>query len=474
MLAAVLLAAPAPVRAGEAVPEPSASPASAYPAAAVDPSVKGSGVTIQKCGGSASARGRIGHTTLDVTFTIDGAKTADAVEFTMRNEFGPRYAFGVRDTGNFAPGVAIRHVLGADAPADIAPFAAFPNHCSMTYVHFTDGTQWRAAGTFLVAERPEIVGEFGLPEKSGPRGLAVASDGSLWIVEETANKIAHVDPGNGKVIAEYAIPTPHADARYITRGAGDVMWFSEHRGANIGTIAPDGTIREFPIGCNGCHPGPIAVDKDGNAWFAEMNLDFDLSRPTVPPRYGPNVVGRVATNGTVSEFSVPTKDSYANAIFAAADGTIWFTESNGKIGHMAGDGKILVEIASTGEHYGWIGQGEDRTLHLISTDAKGASVGFVTLEQTPDGYRKTSKFSPLAGRVVLSDAAMDRAGNIWFTDMLGNRVARSSADGRAAELNLGTGKIGIGTVPTAIRAADDGTLWVLEVVTDRLVHIRPH
>ncbi len=480
-LCVMLVLLTAPVAAAE--PAPPAPAASPMPAT-IEPPGNGLPITVTKCGGSARVEGRRGSARIDVNYEVTGAKTADAVEFLMRNEFGPRYAIGVRDNGTFSPGVPIHHLLAADAPNEIGPFTSYPNHCSLTYVHFTDGTEWRSAGSFLVAERPEVIGEFGLPENSRPRGIAIGADGSLWVVEERANAIAHVDAGNGKLLGEYPIPTAQADPRYIARGAGDTMWFTEFRGAKIGTISPDGTIREFSVGCTGCHPGPIAVDASGNAWFAEMNIETDRSRPTASPTYGANVIGRITPQGMVSEFAIPTQNSYPTALFVARDGTIWFTESGGKIGHMASDGKVLVELASTGERPWWIGEDANGVLHALSTDARATRVGYSILSRTPEGgYQKISTFSPLSGLIAITGGALDLQGNIWFTDMLGNRIARAGQDGRSAELNLGRGgtsvgtgpiTVNLGTAPMSIAVADDGTLWLVELMTSRIIHIRPH
>jgi virginiamycin B lyase len=477
MAGALLLCAAAPSPAAEPATEPAAKPAAEQTAApaSVDPADGSVPITLLKCGGSAFVQGRRGGARIDVNYEIHGTKTADAVEFLMRNDFGPRYAVGVRAKGTFSPGVPIHDVLTADAPADIGPWSVYPNHCAVTYVHFTDGTELRAQAAFMAAERPEVIGEFGLPQNSRPRGIAVAADGSLWVVEERANAIAHVDAGNGKVLGEFPIPTAHADPRYIARGAGGTMWFTEFRGAKVGTIASDGTIREFAVGCTGCHPGPLAVDANGNAWFAEMNIDTDATAPGMPTTIGANVIGRVTPDGIVSEFPVPTKQSYPTALFVARDGTIWFTESAGKIGHMASDGKILVELPVAGERPWWIGEDANGALHALSTDPRAVRVGYSTISRTADGgYRKVAKFAPLPGRITLSSGAFDGKGNVWFTDMVGNRVVRMNEGGRAEELNLGVGGAKLGTYPSSIAAGDDGTLWVVEVVTDRIVHIRPH
>ncbi len=431
-------------------------------------------ITVQSCKGSAFVEGRRGGARADVTYVINGTKTADAVEFLMRNDFGPRYAIAVRANGTFSPGVPIHQVLSADAPADVGPWRAYPNHCTVTYVRFTDGTELRAPGTFMAAERPEVIGEFGLPAESSPRGIAVAADGSLWVAEEHANALAHVDAGNGKVLGTFPLPTPNADPRFVARGAGGLMWFTEFKGAKVGTIAPDGTIHEYAVGCTGCHPGALAIDPSGNAWFSEMNVDTDLTTPGMRSTYGPNVIGRVTPQGVVSEFVVSSKQSYPTALFAARDGTIWFTESAGSIGHLSADGKVLVELPLTNEQPWWIGEDANGVLRTLAIDRRNPRVAYATISRTAaGGYVKLTQMAALERRAVISGGALDGKGDLWFTDMLGNRVVRVTARGRAEELNLGIGGT-YGAMPTSIAVGDDGTLWVVEVMTNRIVHIRPH
>jgi virginiamycin B lyase len=46
-----------------------------------------------------------------------------------------------------------------------------------------------------------------------------------------------------------------------------------------------------------------------------------------------NKIFRMTTNGTVSEFPLPTADSQPNAITVGPDGGLWFTEAK-KIGRL--------------------------------------------------------------------------------------------------------------------------------------------
>src|SRR5207249_2781159 len=56
----------------------------------------------------------------------------------------------------------------------------------------------------------------------------------------------------------------------------------------------------------------IATGPDGNLWFTEEVIG--------------GRIGRITPQGSVTEYLLPTKDSYARGITAGPDGRIWFME----------------------------------------------------------------------------------------------------------------------------------------------------
>ena len=83
-------------------------------------------------------------------------------------------------------------------------------------------------------------------------------------------------------------------------------------------LALSGKIREFPIppetGENdGSGPLIITAGPDGNLWFTENNG---------------NRIGRISPGGehTVTQFLIPTSNSFPTGITAGPDGNLWFTD----------------------------------------------------------------------------------------------------------------------------------------------------
>ena len=70
----------------------------------------------------------------------------------------------------------------------------------------------------------------------------------------------------------------------------------------------------------------ITAGPDGALWFTERAR---------------NSIGRIATDGKITEFAVPTGNAFLDGITAGPDGALWFTEqAPGKIGRITTSGAI--------------------------------------------------------------------------------------------------------------------------------------
>ncbi len=79
-------------------------------------------------------------------------------------------------------------------------------------------------------------------------------------------------------------------------------------------------MTEFPLPTAFSYPEAITAAADGNLWFTEA---------------GANRIGRITTAGDVSEFPIPGAGT-ARGIAAGPDGNVWFTEEGGdKIGRIS-------------------------------------------------------------------------------------------------------------------------------------------
>jgi streptogramin lyase len=114
--------------------------------------------------------------------------------------------------------------------------------------------------------------------------------------------------------SNYSIPTSGSYPMDITPGSDGNMWFVEYTGNKIGKITPSGTITEYSGGQN---PFSIAADASGNLWFTPGTFGY---------------LSKITTSGTTTDYSLATTYS-PYAVATSPNGDVWFTEFHGgKIG----------------------------------------------------------------------------------------------------------------------------------------------
>ena len=80
-------------------------------------------------------------------------------------------------------------------------------------------------------------------------------------------------------------------------------------------------MTEYPLwgpshASNGSGPTSITAGPDGALWFPESNED-----------YFTHTLGRITTDGVITEFDVPALNiNYSSAITTGPDGALWFTD----------------------------------------------------------------------------------------------------------------------------------------------------
>jgi len=165
-------------------------------------------------------------------------------------------------------------------------------------------------------------------------GLTITSDGSLWFTEyaDLHSKIGRLSADG--TLTEFPVPSPdrakHAGVGDMTFGPDGNLWFGF-------TVSTDQTyltsiIRMTPSGAMTTLPLPsnipalrLLFGPDGALWFSEGST-----------------LGRLATNGHLSEYPVPTplQNDQIVSLCIGSDGALWYTwfRSN-HIGRMTLDGK---------------------------------------------------------------------------------------------------------------------------------------
>ncbi len=149
---------------------------------------------------------------------------------------------------------------------------------------------------------------------------ATAPDGAAWY---------GVDGAFARVLRDGAVTTIAAHgirADSMAFDAAGVLWFTDTYHSLLGSVTPDGRVRTHTRGLTRWHSGPqwIARGPDDAMWFTELR----------------DRIGRIAPDGTITEFAVLPYRSSPGGIVTGPDGALWFTLWHGNVlGRITTDGR---------------------------------------------------------------------------------------------------------------------------------------
>ena len=248
-----------------------------------------------------------------------------------------------------------------------------------------------------------------------------------------------------QTITEFPIPSAGLLPAGIAAGPDGALWFAAGIGspAKMGRIATDGTVTEFPLTAEGANPvsfgnvNSVTTGPDGALWFTTSS----------------HLIGRLTTTGTVTAFTTPNADAATLGITTGPDGALWFTEGiGGAVGRIATDGTITEFTTGTrGSIADGIALGSDGNLWFtdpgIGAVGRVTPTGTVTYFALPDGADATP------GGIV---AGPD--GNLWVTEL--GAIGRITPSGQATDFLKGAVN---GFEPTGLTIGPDGALWFTDI-----------
>jgi streptogramin lyase len=295
---------------------------------------------------------------------------------------------------------------------------------------------------------------------SGPIGIAVGPDGNLWFPEPGVNEIGRITLAG--VITEF----PAGDGpNFITSGPDGNLWFTEEPGSAIVKMTTSGVV--LAVYPTSYYPAGITAGPDGNLWFTLPNT---------------SQIGRITPNGVITWFG-PTASTYPVHIVVGPDGNLWFTEEGYApwvaAGYGAGVGRITSEgvitefpLSTSGGAPYAIAVGPDGNLWF--TEYAGSKLGKITpAGEITEFSLPTSVFSCTGGLAVYSDcntvSGSEPAGiiggpdgNVWFTELTAGKVGRITPAGVITEFPVPTS----GSGPAGMTADSVGNLWFVERAGD--------
>jgi streptogramin lyase len=355
-------------------------------------------------------------------------------ETDIRRMFRARSAFPL--------GVVLASLIAVPAVADptissypVTPAGTDPG----SIVSGPNGDLWfteRKADALGYSTPAGVVGQ--RPGLSSP-GYDLASDlnGDLWITEPDAGAIARLTPTG--VLSNFPVESSSGKASAaapieITAGPDGNMWFTAD-GPNkpaIGKITSAGAVTLYTNGLNPKgYPLAIASGPDGNLWFTEWDK---------------NVIGKITTTGTITEYALPPGAIQPDAITAGPDGNLWFTTFGGAgaIGRITPAGAVTLFTTGliAGSQPTSITTGPDHNLWF--TEAGGpAAPGAPAPAPAPD----SDALAPAAPAPPAPAPAAPAA------------IGIVTPAGTITEYSSG---VPAGSMPTDITTGPDGNLWFTE------------
>ncbi len=221
----------------------------------------------------------------------------------------------------------------------------------------------------------------------------------------------------------------------LVAGAGGSIWFVGFRASGenvVGRIDSEGAVSEFPLDSPGGAGGAIAAAPDGSFWFTET---------------GAGEVGRVTPGGAIDEFALSLSEAEPGAIVAGPGNAMWFVEEGAdKVARVDGGGKVTEFPLAAGARPTGIANGPDGALWIaekgLGRIARMTASGTVT-----NTYALPEGSQPHA--IVLGP---DQA--LWFSDESGPQIGRITAAGALEQFPIpgenGTRELTVGA---------DGNLW---------------
>lgn len=236
-------------------------------------------------------------------------------------------------------------------------------------------------------------------ENLEPLGLAIDADGSAWYTDSRVRAISRVSSDG--TISSFDLSTPVARLGRLAVAPDRAVWFAEATTVSV-TRLKDGVFTRHAVapvtgaGEGGVGPFGVAVDAQGTVWA------------TLPEA---NKLVRIAPNGELAEFELPTRRSGPGDVAVDARGTVWvLQQSANKIARFAAGRfeELPVPTANAG-----------LTALAVSPDG---SVWFTEMRVHKLGRVRGDSITEFT--LPRADArpvgvAVDQANNVWYTDLSG-------------------------------------------------------
>jgi virginiamycin B lyase len=156
--------------------------------------------------------------------------------------------------------------------------------------------------------------------------MALGPDGAMYVASDPSSgfapvpvpsQIFRIDPSTRNTLNTTTLPAG-SRVTQLTAGPDGAVWFTDTGLNKIGRLATSGAVTYYSVPTANSGLSGIAAASDRALWFTETNA---------------NKIGRIDTAGHINEYAIPTPNSQPIGIDAGAPGgcvpqTVYFTEKS--------------------------------------------------------------------------------------------------------------------------------------------------
>lgn len=150
---------------------------------------------------------------------------------------------------------------------------------------------------------------------SGPYGVAVSSDGTVWATLQAGSKLIRIEPSGA--IATMELSRPGVVPTDVAVGADGSVWFLQFRANRVGRLK-NGAFSDFKVAEENAGLSGLAVAGDGAVWFGMVRRSS---------------LGRLR-DGKVATFRLPRDNARPYSLAVDPSGNVWYADISGYVGML--------------------------------------------------------------------------------------------------------------------------------------------
>ncbi len=283
------------------------------------------------------------------------------------------------------------------------------------------GINYQVPGAIARVGPDGSIQEYPMPANSGwVQAMTLGPDGNFWVTAQ-GNYIYKVTPAG----VATAYPTLDVNGHlvygnyrpFIIVGPDHNLWFTDYTARYIGRVTTQGTVTEWPLPANfTTYPQDLAVGPDNNLWF------------TLIADNGYRGLGAITTGGAfLGPFPLLNRAQYGSPeglVFSRADGNFWMSYTGGFILRATPTG-TLTQFPLPWDGGSPYGMTTDAAGNIWFADHGTARIGHLVVTGSDQNIERSFTQYPIStSGTYPANLVVGPDGNLWFTEAFANRIGR--------------------------------------------------